>query len=194
VVDKTDNVQRFHELQLLEMLQEAPEARQADLAVRVGVSVGTVNWHLKRLAAKGLIKVKQIGRWRWQYLLTAQGIAEKAQLTAAYVQYSMTLYRRTRARALTLLNQVRAAGYEHVRLCGEGELLEVCRLTGLEQGIKIVPDQLEAAPLISQVGLDLELTWPPDFDLEVRRSQRLEGRALAGGVSEGLDTGDERRL
>jgi DNA-binding MarR family transcriptional regulator len=150
------------ELKLLEALAEAPGARQIDLAVRVGLAVGTVNWHLKRLAAKGLIKVQRIGQWRWHYLLTPQGLAEKAKLTAAYVQISMVLYRQTRARALELLEEIRRAGYARVRLVGAGELLEICRLTCLEQGMQIVSDERQALPVIHQEGRELRLEWPKE--------------------------------
>jgi len=146
------------ELQLLEALAASPEARQLDLAARLGVAVGTVNWHLKRLAAKGLIKVRRIGQWRWQYLLTPKGLAEKARLTAAYVQLSLELYRQTRGRALELLGRLRAAGFDRVRLGGEGDLLDICRLTCLEQGVQIAPDADADLPLIRQVGRELELT------------------------------------
>jgi len=67
------------ELELLEVLAEEPEVRQVDLATRLGVAVGTVNWLLKRLAAKGWIKIRRIGRWRWSYILTPKGLAEKAR-------------------------------------------------------------------------------------------------------------------
>ena len=60
---------RYTELQLLEALEAEPETSQADLAAKVGVAVGTVNWYIKRWSAKGYIKVKRIGRWRWRYLL-----------------------------------------------------------------------------------------------------------------------------
>ena len=43
------------ELRILEVLAEEPRVRQVDLAVRLGVAVGMVNWLLKRLLAKGYI-------------------------------------------------------------------------------------------------------------------------------------------
>jgi len=72
----------LHKLRLLEALEEEPEVRQMDLAVRLGVATGTVNWHLKRLAAKGYVKIKKIGRWRWRYLLTPQGNGIKLSYAA----------------------------------------------------------------------------------------------------------------
>ncbi len=162
-MSKTKVREDYQDLQLLEALQESPEAKQADLASKIGVSVGTINWHLKRLASKGYIKVKQIGRWHWQYLLTPKGITEKAQLTAAYVKSSMGLYRKTREQALEFFAQIRAAGFEHVRLSGQGELLEICRLSSLEQKIRVVPEDIEDVPLIRQFGLELHLEWPENI-------------------------------
>ncbi|MFQ6117733.1 MAG: winged helix-turn-helix transcriptional regulator, partial [Candidatus Bipolaricaulia bacterium] len=96
----------MRELQLLEVLAEEPVVRQADLAARLGIAVGTVNWLLKRLVAKGYVKVKKIGRWRWRYLLTPRGFAEKARLTQRYLQDSMSLYRQTRREVRRLLAEL----------------------------------------------------------------------------------------
>jgi len=154
-----------YKLRLLEALEEEPQVRQVDLAVRLGVTVGTVNWHLKRLAAKGYIKVKRIGKWRWSYILTPQGLAEKARLTKAYIRQSMQLYRETRERAQRLLREVKRAGYSRVRLEGEpgNELVDVCRLTCLEQGIRVVSpadDNDDELPVLRVDGQELSLEWP----------------------------------
>ena len=55
------------DLQLLEHIEIDPDISQASLAANLGVAIGTVNWHLKRLVAKGYVKVRreparQIGR------------------------------------------------------------------------------------------------------------------------------------
>jgi len=48
----------------------ADHITQADLAARLGVAVGSVNWYLKRLINKGHIKVRQMKRRRLRYLIT----------------------------------------------------------------------------------------------------------------------------
>lgn len=152
----------LYDLRLLEELEEEPEVRQMDLAVRLGVSVATVNWHLKRLAAKGYVKVNKIGKWRWSYPLTPQGMADKARLTRAYVQQSLRLYRETRERAQGLLREVRRAGYKQVRIEGDNDLVDVCRLTCLEQGVKVVGSakQEGKVPVLQVDGRELSLEWP----------------------------------
>lgn len=92
-----------HELQGLDILEAEPEISQADLAARVGVAVGTVNWYLKRWSKKGDLKIKRIGRWQWNYLLTPKGMVRKDPLASEYIEASMALYRRTRTEAKRLL-------------------------------------------------------------------------------------------
>jgi DNA-binding MarR family transcriptional regulator len=158
------SAKNVRELELLEALAEKPEARQVDIAAQLGVAVGTVNWHLKRFAAKGYIKVKRIGRWHWGYILTPKGMAEKARLTMSYVHSSMNLYREIRGQCRSLLQQVMKAGYREVVLEGDGELVDVCKLTCLEQGIHCISSngKKQEVPVLTVDGLDMVLAWPDE--------------------------------
>jgi len=157
------DVRKIREMELMEALAEGPEARQIDLAARLGVAVGTINWYLKRFAAKGYIKVKRIGRWQWGYILTPKGMTELSRMTVSYVHGSMSLYRRIRTQASTLMCQVRDAGFIAVRLEGEGDVADVCRLTCLEHGMRIADlTQGDCVPVIRIQGKDLVLEWPRD--------------------------------
>jgi DNA-binding MarR family transcriptional regulator len=127
---------KYHQLEMLEALETNPEITQADLAAQVGVAVGTVNWYLKQWSQKGLLKVRQIGRWRWQYILTPKGIAEKTRLARKYFEHSMRVYRRTRDDARNILQEILAAGYTQVVLDAEGDLADIFALTCLEMGVK----------------------------------------------------------
>lgn len=160
---------QVRELQLLEALAEEPETKQVDLATRLGVAVGTVNWLLQRLAKKGYVKVKRLGRWRWSYLLTSKGFAEKARLTQLYLQNSMHLYRQTREEARRLLGELRRRGYRSVRLEGNlgNDLLDVCRLTCLEQGVEVINPTKgkrgeDRAPVLRVDGRRLSVSWPKE--------------------------------
>ena len=155
--------EKHHELELLEALETQPETSQADLAVQVGVAVGTVNWYLKRWTSKGYVKIKRIGRWRWRYLLTPSGVREKARLAGEYVEASMALYRRTRTEAKRLLSQVKDAGYQQVRLTGEGDIAEIAALTCLELGLGVLRNsEDDSLPVLQVQATRLELIWGPD--------------------------------
>ena len=133
------------ELTLLEEIEHDPDVTQASLASQLGVAVGTVNWHLKRLVAKGYVKVKRAQRRKLRYIITPEGLAFRAMLTVNYIETSMRLYRKTRQYVRELLAQVRAAGFDQVTIEGEGDIADICRLTCLELGIR-VGDRSAAAP------------------------------------------------
>ena len=153
--------QSERDLQILEYLEHNPDTTQADLATRLGVAVGSVNWYLKRLIGKGHVKVRQMQRRRLRYLVTPQGLAEKARLTQAYMQVSLRLYRETRAQAQGLLAQVVEAGYDAVCVGGDGDLADICRLTCLEQKLRVAPEGDESrVPTLVAEGTRLALRWP----------------------------------
>ena len=125
------------ELILLEEIEQDPDVTQASLAVMLGVAVGTVNWHLQRLVSKGYVKVKRAQRRKLRYIITPEGLAFRAHLAINYIETSMRLYRKTRQRVRELLIQARQAGYSQVQIVGDGDIADICRLTCLEQGIRI---------------------------------------------------------
>ena len=146
---------------MLEQIEHDPNVSQASLATQLGVAVGTVNWHLKRLIAKGYVKVKRAERRKLRYIITPEGIAFRALLTIDYIEQSLLLYRRTRQRVRELLIEVRAAGYEGVRIEGDGgrvaDIADICRLTCIEQGMRVVSDG--NAPALIVRGTKVHVKW-----------------------------------
>ena len=128
----------LRELSLLEEIEHDPDVNQAALATQLGVAVGTVNWHLKRLIAKGAVKVSRAERKKLRYIITPEGLALRARLAVDYVERSLSLYRRTRQRVKEHIVEVRRAGYDRVRIRGDGDVADICRLTCLEQGVAVV--------------------------------------------------------
>ena len=153
----TENEHR--DLALLEQISVDPDATQATLASQLGVAVGTINWHLKRLIDKGYVKVRRAERRKLRYIITPEGIALRARLAIDYIQTSMSLYRLVRVRSLKAIQQLRKSGFQEVRIVGDGEVAEICRLTCLEQNILIV-ESGDHIPIfrISELKIHVEFT------------------------------------
>jgi DNA-binding MarR family transcriptional regulator len=149
------NAEITRELHLLEEIEADPNVNQATLASVLGIAVGTVNWHLKRMVAKGYVKVKRAERKKLRYIITPEGLAFRAHLTVDYIDQSFKLYRRVRGRAHEQLKMLWDAGHTRVRIEGEGDIADVCRLTCLELGIAVVEDP--AAPVISVDGMKIQM-------------------------------------
>jgi DNA-binding MarR family transcriptional regulator len=143
------------ELTLLEEIESDPDVNQSTLATQLGVAVGTVNWHLKRLVEKGYVKVMRAERKKLRYIITPEGIALRARLAVDYLENSFSLYRKTRQRVKQHINSIRRAGGERVRILGEGDVADIARLTCLEQGVQVVTDS--AAPTLEIKGWKITL-------------------------------------
>jgi len=152
--------EELRELTLLENIENDPDVNQSTLAAQLGVAVGTVNWYLKRLIAKGYVKVKRAERKKLRYLITPEGIALRARLVVDYVERSFTLYRRVRQRVREHLNQVQKSGYDRVRITGKGDVADICRLTCIEQNVAVVTDK--NAPALQVDGFKVTLKMDSD--------------------------------
>jgi len=154
--------EEVRELNILEQIEEDPDITQANLAGQIGVAVGTVNWHIQKLIEKGYVKVKRAQRKKLRYIITPQGIAHRAKLTVNYIEHSMRLYRKTRTRVTNLLQEAKAAGYSRVRLATPSQdpedIMDICRLTCLEQGVEVVED--ESVPALVLQGFKVALNMP----------------------------------
>jgi DNA-binding MarR family transcriptional regulator len=148
------------ELSLLENIERDPDVTQASLATQLGVAVGTVNWHIKRLIDKGYVKVKRAERRKLRYIITPEGIALRARLTVDYVEQQFLLYRNTRQRVKEHLEKIRQAGFDRVEILGQGDVADICRLTCIEQGMSTVTDT--GAPQLEVNGLKVILHLPAD--------------------------------
>lgn len=140
---------------LLQEIEADPDVSQAKLAQELDVAIGTVNWHIKRLVEKGFVKVKRIRRRKLRYIITPEGIALRAKLTLAYIQQSFSLFREVRQDVRCLLQGLQAQGISAVRLEGDGDIAEVCRLTCLEEHIRLT--QASSAPTLRVDGLQVRL-------------------------------------
>ena len=83
-------------LDLLRKLEANPEYTQRELSKEMGVSLGKVNYCMKKLIGKGWIKLKSFSnnpnKAGYAYLLTHKGIEEKAKLTILFLKIKIEEY------------------------------------------------------------------------------------------------------
>ncbi|MGB2831454.1 MAG: MarR family EPS-associated transcriptional regulator [Methylotenera sp.] len=81
---------------ILKLLAAQPEISQRELAKSLGVSLGKANFCLKALIEKGLLKATNFrnsqNKLAYMYLLTPNGIEEKASITARFLRSKMEEY------------------------------------------------------------------------------------------------------
>jgi DNA-binding MarR family transcriptional regulator len=151
----TNSTESIRELALLETIERDPDVTQASIATQLDVAVGTVNWHLKRLIEKGYVKIKRANRKKLRYIITPEGISLRARLTVDYIEQQFLLYRNTRQHVKEHLELVRQAGFNRLSVRGDGDVADICRLTCMEQGMAVVPE--DDGPVLAVNGLHVQL-------------------------------------
>lgn len=80
----------------MRILQENPDLTQRELAEKLGMSVGGLNYCLKALMEKGLVKMKNFAnsknKFGYVYVLTPTGMAEKAAITHRFLKRKINEY------------------------------------------------------------------------------------------------------
>jgi EPS-associated MarR family transcriptional regulator len=95
---------------ILRLLEAEPRASQRRIADELGISLGRVNFCLQSLTEKGLIKVNNFrnsaNKRAYLYLLTPQGIEEKAVVTARFLRRKLAEYEALRRELEQLQREV----------------------------------------------------------------------------------------
>lgn len=83
-------------LKLLRKINKDPEISQRNLSSELDMSLGKINYCLKALKTKGLIKIKNFKKSKekigYLYYLTPKGIAEKTNITIKFMKLKMKEY------------------------------------------------------------------------------------------------------
>ena len=81
---------------VLRKIKSKPNSSQRQLALELGFSLGKLNYCLKALKDKGLIKIKNFqknpNKIGYVYILTPKGISKKAELTINFMKRKMQEY------------------------------------------------------------------------------------------------------
>ena len=93
-----DNEDHFD---LLRTIHKKPKSSQRELANELGFSLGKLNYCLKALQEKGLIKIKNFkknpNKLGYVYILTPKGVTEKTKLTINFMKRKAKEYEELRA-------------------------------------------------------------------------------------------------
>ena len=98
--------------QALRLLQANPDLSQRAMARALGVSVGSANFCVRALVEKGWVKIQNFrtskDKRAYAYLLTPQGIEQKAQITLRFLKRKEAEYLALEAEIVRLRQDVRA--------------------------------------------------------------------------------------
>jgi DNA-binding MarR family transcriptional regulator len=151
-----------HEYSLLNEIAQDPLVTQAGLSARLGIAVGSVNWYIKRLIQRGWIKVSHLDRTRLKYDLTSKGMSVFTQRALLYARDSLKVYRELRDRAIEMVQELKEQGVTEVYLTPSDELMDIMRLTCIENGIAV--SEKPAGVVLESDGRHFLMTSAPGHE------------------------------
>ena len=96
MTSRQTQIQEDTHFRIMRILQENPDLTQRELADKLGMSVGGLNYCLNALIDKGLVKMQNFSnsknKFKYRYLLTPVGITEKVALTTRFLSRKMEEY------------------------------------------------------------------------------------------------------
>ena len=102
-------IQEDTHFRIMRILQENPDLTHRELAEKLGMSVGGLNYCLNALIDKGLVKMQNFSRSKnkfgYVYLLTPKGLSEKITLTSKFLERKQAEYEALKAEIESLKTQ-----------------------------------------------------------------------------------------
>jgi len=128
----------IRDLRLLEELEKNPIISQRELSHKFGIALGVTNACLKRMARKGLIRIRGFNHRKIGYYLTPKGFAEKAKLTLHLITYIVQHYSELKKIISQRLLEMQRNGLQRVVFYGVSDEMEVAYVTLQGVDLKLV--------------------------------------------------------
>ena len=78
------------------LLKDNPDLTQREIANQLGLGLGSINYYLRALIDKGLVKIQEFRKrkimMRYAYLLTSYDLSEKIELSESFLKRKMEEY------------------------------------------------------------------------------------------------------
>ena len=116
------------EFELVNIIGGKLESNQRNLSRQLNVSLGSTNILIRRLIAKGYIRVRQLNKRKVEYLLTPKGFTEKMQKSIKYTLNTVRRIAIIQKRLKDIFEALHAKGERNFYLLGESGLVPLIEL------------------------------------------------------------------
>lgn len=121
--------ERMRDLQFLEEIEQNPKVSQRELSNKFGIALGVTNACIKRMARRGLIRLKGFPPRRIAYYLTPKGFTEKSKMMLHFFSYNIQHYTEMKKVISKRLLEMQENGVKRVAFYGVSDEMEVAYIT-----------------------------------------------------------------
>jgi DNA-binding MarR family transcriptional regulator len=147
----------MRDLRLLEELERNPIVSQRELSHKFDIALGVTNACLKRMARKGLIRIRGLNHRKIGYYLTPKGFAEKAKLSFHLISYIVQHYSELKKIISQRLLDMQGDGLQRIVFYGVSDEMEVAYITLQGVNLKLVGIVEDDEKMIPRIILGYEI-------------------------------------
>ena len=125
-----------YEFKIIDEIGKDLNTTQRKISRQIGLSLGMTNIIMKRLIAKGYVKVKGLNRRNVQYILTPRGFAEKVKKTHRYLLRSIETLKKVKEKIQDTVLEYYKKGERNFTILGKGELADIVEISLRDMGKK----------------------------------------------------------
>jgi len=125
-----------YEYKIIDEIGKDLNTTQRKISRQIGLSLGMTNIIIKRLIAKGYVKVKGLNRRSFQYILTPRGFAEKIKKTHRYLLRTIDTLRTVREKIQDTVLEYYEKGEKNFTILGKGEFADLVEISLRDMGKK----------------------------------------------------------
>lgn len=125
-----------YEFKIIDEIGKDLNTTQRRISHQIGLSLGMTNLIIKKLIAKGYVKVKGLDRRRVQYILTPRGFAEKVKKTHRYLWRTIETLKTVKEKIQDTILEYYEKGERNFTILGKGELADIVEISLRDMGKK----------------------------------------------------------
>ncbi len=123
-----------YEFKIIDEIGKDLNTTQRKISRQIGLSLGMTNLVIKKLVAKGYVKVKGLDRRRVQYILTPRGFTEKVKKTHRYLLRSIETLKKVKEKIQDTVLEYYEKGERNFTILGKGELADIVEISLRDMG------------------------------------------------------------
>lgn len=132
------NQEEIIQYNILQSIENGEHISQRQLSSQLGINVASINFALKKLTKRGLVKMLGVNPRRIRYILTPKGITEKTQIAYKFFDRNFHFYKAVRKDVENKINSIPFQGRNSVAIYGVTDLMEMAYLVIQDKEIDLV--------------------------------------------------------
>jgi len=123
-----------NEFKIIDEIGKNLNTTQRKISRQIGISLGMTNIIMKRLIAKGYVKMRGLNRRNVEYILTPRGFAEKVKKTHRYLLRTVDTIKTLKEKIQDTILEYYEKGERNFTILGKGELADIVEMSLRDMG------------------------------------------------------------